>query len=289
MSSLAPVRGEEPCGKAERMRIIHEILGEAQTSAVSRGPYTKLVGQEGPSYGFYVEVLIIANIGDEEEAIEIHGDARHIRAAMVEAIAAIDIAAEYYVDNGELDPNWADCAEQDDQDFTSSTEVQLADSSTIREFQRDYADVSDAKPLTIYELITGMGPKSVEALRAENARRSGSEAPVVDVENTAGSPDDASPFTRGLWELAQRNGVMTEPAPEPAPEPYHQDFGITATMIEALRAVACNAPLSDAQQREKHRAAGHGLCRFDHIVDRHVVTSAGEMVLAAWDAGRKIL
>lgn len=88
-------------------RTIYDILSESRvTASASAQPYA-CAGEPGPSHGFHTEVLIVAVQRDDgEEAVEIHGDARAIRRALVDAIAAIDTMGDHYVLRGELSPDW---------------------------------------------------------------------------------------------------------------------------------------------------------------------------------------
>lgn len=89
------------------MRIVHQILSEAQSTVSTRGPYLKPVDEDTPAAGFPIEVLIsVSNFDPIEETIEIEGDAGHIREALLDAIDMIDVTGARYVNEGLLDPKW---------------------------------------------------------------------------------------------------------------------------------------------------------------------------------------
>lgn len=93
------------------MKIVHELNNEPQVGGTSR-PWS---GREGEvPRGFQVELVITAKPlveGLANEAIHLHGDARHVRAALVQALEALDMHARAHVKRGELDPTWNDKAE----------------------------------------------------------------------------------------------------------------------------------------------------------------------------------
>lgn len=93
------------------MRIVHEILTHAQVGG-GGDPYAisvdKVAAGVTTSHGFRMSLLM--SIGRErwcdEEAIEIEGDAKFMRAALVDALKVLDLAAEHLIENGKLDPKW---------------------------------------------------------------------------------------------------------------------------------------------------------------------------------------
>jgi len=88
------------------VRIVHEISGP-QTVGVGTQLNGHKIGEKASS--FRVDLSLWAKGEDDPESIdiEIQGNARHLRAALAEALALIDEQGEDYVAKGELDPDWA--------------------------------------------------------------------------------------------------------------------------------------------------------------------------------------
>lgn len=89
------------------MRIVHDIDSEAQVSGGNEHTYAVAKDKPGPSKGFRCSVLITSKSPfGEEEAIHIHGDAKHMRTAFLEAAMVVEVMAEAHVKAGDLDPAW---------------------------------------------------------------------------------------------------------------------------------------------------------------------------------------
>lgn len=96
------------------MRIVHQINAKAQCGIGNRGPYSCKKGERPEGFPTEVIIVSVCPITNEEEAIYIEGNAKHILHALEEISQMIRAAGAWHVEEHNMNPDWDKEDEQKD-------------------------------------------------------------------------------------------------------------------------------------------------------------------------------